>query len=271
MHPAKAPEREADKGKSDKKDSEKPKAEKVDIDLDGIATRLVEIPVPPGNYHNLQAAGEKLCWIDDDSGNHEKNELQCVAIANKGDKPETVMDSIKTFEVSADGKKMMVHKQNDLYVLDSSVTADSLKNPKTLNDAQVDLKPWNFSVIPAQEFREAYLDAWRLERDYFYDRQMHGVNWPTIRDKYLELIGRIRDRAELSDLIADMVSELSALHTFVVGGDLRKGPDQIQVAFARSVVGARSGGRAVTGWSIFIEAIPIAPTNYHRWRGRALT
>ncbi len=59
---------------------------------------------------------------------------------------------------------------------------------------------------------------------------MHNVNWPAMREKYGELIGRVRDREELSDLIAQVVSELSALHTFVVGGDLRKGPDQISVA-----------------------------------------
>jgi len=117
-----------------------------------------------------------------------------------------------------------------VFVLDSGVSADALKIPKTLSDAQVDLKSWNFSVIPAQEFREAYLDAWRLERDYFYDPGMHHVDWTTIRDKYSELVGRVRDRYELSDLISDMVSELSALHTFVSGGDLRKAPDQIAVA-----------------------------------------
>ena len=173
---------------------------------------------------------DRLCWIDDDIANQPKNELQCVAIANKGDKLETIIDTIKTFEISADGKKMMIHKQNDLFVLDAAVSADAVKGPKTLPDAQVDLKAWNFSVIPVQEFREAYLDAWRLERDYFYDRGMHHVNWTTIRDKYLEIINRVRDRYELSDLISDMVSELSALHTFVGGGDVRKGQDQIQVA-----------------------------------------
>ena len=228
LHPA-AP--DTDKKEADKKkDATEKKVENIEIDLDGIATRLVDLPVPPGNYRNLQAFGERLCWIDQDSANREKNELQCVAIANKGDKPETIIDSIKTFEVSSDGKKMMVHKQNDLYVFDGAISADIMKNPKTLPDAQVDLKPWNFSVIPQQEFREAYLDAWRLERDYFYDRSMHQVKWPLMRDKYLELINRVRDRNELSDLIAQMVSELSALHTFVEGGDSRKGPDQIQVA-----------------------------------------
>jgi tricorn protease len=214
------------------KPTEKPKPEvaKIDIDLDGITTRLIETPVPPGNYRSLQTVGERLCWIDEDQTAPDKNELQCIAIANKGDKPETLIDGVKTFEVSADGKKMLLHKQNDLYVLDAAVSADAIKAPKTLPDAQVDLKTWNFSVIPQQEFREAYLDAWRLERDYFYDRGMHHVNWTLMRDKYLELIGRVRDREELSALIAEMVSELSALHTFVVGGDLRKGPDQVQVA-----------------------------------------
>ena len=119
----------------------------------------------------------------------------------------------------------MIQKEEELLVVDSGVSADGLKSPKTQGDARVDLKNWTFSVIPAQEFREAFLDAWRLERDYFYDPGMHHVAWTTIRDKYAELVNRVRDRYELSDLISDMVGELSALHTFVRGGDLRKAPD----------------------------------------------
>ena len=233
LHPSKPDNpKPADKA-NDKTSAEladKSKVEKIEIDLDGIATRLQEVPVPPGNYRVLTVAGGKLCWINDDRTDPQKSTLQCVAIANKGDKPETILDGVKGFEISADGKKIMVHKQNDLFVFDSSVSADAVKTPKTLSDAQVDLKNWNFSVIPAQEFGEAFLDAWRLERDYFYDPAMHHVAWTGVRDKYSELVGRVRDRLELSDLISDMVGELSALHTFVRGGDLRKPPDQIPVA-----------------------------------------
>jgi tricorn protease len=124
---------------------------------------------------------------------------------------------------------MLIHREDELFVLDSGVSPEALKNPKILADAQLDLKPWHFSVIPAQEFGEEFLDAWRLERDYFYDPGMHQVDWKAVRDKYSELVGRVRDRYELSDLISDMVSELSALHTFVRGGDLRSAPDQIPV------------------------------------------
>ncbi|MFQ5675859.1 MAG: S41 family peptidase, partial [bacterium] len=80
------------------------------------------------------------------------------------------------------------------------------------------------------EFSWLITDAWRLERDYFYDRGLHGVNWQEILDKHLPLLDRVADRSELNDLIAQMVGELSALHTFVVGGDQRRDPDQIGLA-----------------------------------------
>ena len=63
-----------------------------------------------------------------------------------------------------------------------------------------------------------------LERDYFYDRGMQGVDWKAIRDRYLPLVDRVSDRDELNDVIAQMVSELSALHIFVFGGDAAKPP-----------------------------------------------
>ena len=70
-----------------------------------------------------------------------------------------------------------------------------------------------------------FTEAWRLERDYFYDRGMHGVDWPAMRAKYQPLVDRVTDRAELSDILAQMVAELSALHIFVRGGDLRDAGD----------------------------------------------
>src|SRR4029077_7351705 len=147
-------------------------------------------------------------------------------------------------EISADGKKMLIRKQSEMWVVDASVKAGPLRDSKTLADAVVDLGNWTFSLTPTNEFKEAFADAWRLHRDYFYDRNMHGVNWKAMRDKYGELIGRVRDREELSDLIAEMVGELSTLHTFVRGGDIRKGQDQVQLGSlgARVVWNAAAGG-----------------------------
>ncbi len=225
---------------------------KVEIDLDRIAARIQEVPVPPGNYANLTVPGKRLCWINRDAETPDKSALQCLDIANKGDKPETLMEGLSDYEISADGKKMLVRKQanpkqSDLWIFDSSVKESALKDPKTLADGHVELKDWTFSVIPSDEFHEALLDAWRLHRDYFYDPNMHRVNWTAMRDKYTELAGRVHDREELNDLIAQMVSELSLLHTFVVGGDVRQGADQIQPATlgARLARDAAAGGYVV--------------------------
>jgi tricorn protease len=202
---------------------------KVEIDLAGISSRIEEVPQAPGNYTELTAPGKRLCWITFDRTAPGKNTFDCLDIANKGDKPDTVMEGVRDYQVSADGKKMMIRKGSDIFVVDSSAKGGALKSPDALNQAKVDLKDWTFSVIPTDEFREAFVDAWRLHRDYFYDSNMHGVDWRQMRDKYGELVGRVRDRAELNDLIAQMVSELSVLHTSVVGGDQRQAPDRVPV------------------------------------------
>ena len=225
LHPSKQEAKPAEK--PGEKSAAKPK---VEIDLEGIAGRIEEVPVPPGNYSDLAVAANRLCWINHATGDREKDAIECVDIANKGEKPEVLTEGVESFELSADGKKMFFQKKSDLFVIDAAAKAEAMKNPKMLADAHVDLKNWNFSIIPTDEFKEAFVDAWRLHRDYFYDPNMHNVNWTLMRDKYSEFLGRIRDREELSDVLADMVSELSALHTFVRGGDLRKGPDQVQIA-----------------------------------------
>lgn len=234
-----------DKPAESAKNEDKKTPVRVEIDLDGIASRIREVPVPPGNYRALTVQEKRLCWLD--STPAQKTNLQCLDIGNKGEKPETLLEDVRSYELSGDGKKMMVRKGDDIFVFDATVKEAALKTPKTLNDAKVNLKDWTFPVVPTEEFRELFLDAWRLHRDYFYDRNMHGIDWPGMRDKYLPLVDRVRDRQELSDLIAQLVGELSALHTSVRGGDIRRGPDQIELGAlgARLERSAEMGGYVV--------------------------
>ena len=255
LHPDK-PDGEDDQKHDDAKHPEPPK---VDIDLNGIESRLLEVPAPPGNYSDLTVSDKRVCWLDHDAEEPGKTALACMDIANKGDKPETLLNEVPYFELSADAKKMLIVRRHvnpgqppqppDFFVVDSKVKSGPLSanGQKLLNDSQVDVKGWSFSVIPAAEFHEEFLDAWRLHRDYFYDTNMHGVDWQLMRNKYGELVGRVRDREELNDLISEMVGELSLLHTFVRGGDIRRGPDQVQLGFlgARLVRDAAAGGYRV--------------------------
>lgn len=222
-----ADEKAASEKKEEKKDEKKPV--EVKIDFTDLAVRLDEVPAPAGNYDSLQATEKRLCWLNasDDSGEHMA--LQCLDIANKGDEPDTVLSDVKGYEISLDRKKLLVRKANDFYTFDSDVKGSGVSDPKVLGKASINLSRWTFSTTPRDEFRGIFLDAWRLERDYFYDRNMQGVDWVAMRERYLPLVDRVADRDELNEVIAQMVSELSALHTFVQGGDERKPSDEVDL------------------------------------------
>ncbi len=187
-------------------------------------------PAPPGNYGNLQAAEKRLCWLNDGDNTQKHLAMQCIDVANNGDDVETVMSDVKNFEIAQNRKKLLVRKGDDFSIFDSDVKAAAISDPKALAKASINISRWTFSTKPVDEFRGFFLDAWRLERDYFYDRNMHGVNWIAIRDRYLPLVDRVANRDELNMVIAQMVGELSALHTFVGGGDSRKPADQVEIA-----------------------------------------
>ena len=226
---------DADKSAVEKKEEKKEEAKdkkpaEVKIDFADLASRLSEVPAPPGNYVSLQATEKRLCWLNanDDQGEHLS--LQCFDIANKGDEVETVLPEVKSYEISLDRKKTLIRKGDDFYILDSEVKPAALADPKVLPKAAINLSHWTIATNPREEFRGIFLDAWRMERDYFYDRKMHGVDWIAMRDRYLPLVDRVADRDELNQVIAQMVSELSALHTFVFGGDERKPSDEVDIA-----------------------------------------
>lgn len=214
LHPEKKEDKEDKKGaKSENKPA-------VKIDLAGIRGRLVPVPVPAGNYSELSVNDKGLFWLSRPAGER-RAALQGANIARDNVEVKTVLADVRDYELSADGKKLLVHKKDDLYVVDAA------PSPADLARKDVDLSDWALSVEPREEWRQMFVEAWRLERDYFYDRGMHGVDWPGVRRKYEPLVERVTDRAELSDLVAQMVSELSALHIFVRGGDLRKGTDDV--------------------------------------------
>jgi tricorn protease len=221
---------EKNPGEDKKTTEEKKSAPIVNIDFTDIASRLNEVPVPPGNYSALQATEKRLCWLDRTPEAQPKHNLQCVEIANKGDAPETVWADVRAYEISLDRKKILASKGEDFYIFDSDAKSSTLADAKVLGKAKIDMARWTILTNPRAEFRELFLDAWRLERDYFYDRNMHGLDWPGIRDRYMPLVDRVSDRNELNDVIAQMVSELSALHIFVWGGDSRKPADKIDIA-----------------------------------------
>ena len=211
------------------------------IELDGLASRLFEVPLPAGNYSGLEVTAKHLLWTAREVGFNAKAHLKQLEITKKDPKPKTLVEDIASFQLSADGKKLLVRKGEAFHVIASDASA-----PAKLED-KVNLDGWTFPLTPREEWRQILTEAWRMMRDYFYDRDLHGVDWRGMHAKYLPLVDRVSDRTELSDVISEMVGELSTLHIVVRFGDRREGPDQIKTAS----LGARLlRDEAAGGWRV---------------------
>lgn len=158
-------------------------------------------------------------------------QLEGLAIGNRDVEIKTIVPDIKGYELSGNGKKMMVSKGNGIYIINATAepAKDFAKNA-------INLSHWTFSYNPQEEWKKMFVEAWRLESNYFYDPNLQGVNYEKMLKMYLPLADRVRDRSELNDLIAQIVSELSALHTFVGGGDIRTGDQKIQIGSLGAVL-----------------------------------
>jgi tricorn protease len=212
----------------------------VIVDADGLMARTWRVPVPAGRHAGLSAGNEMLFWHD---ANPQGSGRILKAVAVSRDEPEvvTVAEGISGYELSADGSHLMISRQGGLSVVPARPA------PADLSEGAVDLSGWTMSINPREDWRQIYVDAWRMERDYFYDPGMHGVDWDAVRDRYMPLVERVTTRDELSDVIGQVVGELSALHTSVRGGDLREGPEDVGVASlgAHLVRDADRGGYVV--------------------------
>ena len=226
------------------KSEEKPKAdttEAVSIDLDGIKARITRVPVSAGNYTTLAATDKHLYFVS--RSTTRKRTLTLRAIKREADaEPATVLSDIKSFRVSGNRKKVLVHKDDDLLVFTASGAA-----PKSLSKSRVSLGGWRVSVDPTSEWRQMFVDAWRMERDYFYDPNLHGVDWKEVLARHLPLVDRVTDRAELNDLIEQMVGELETLHIYVRGGDHREAEGGVSIGQLGAVLrrDAMRGGYVV--------------------------
>jgi tricorn protease len=243
LHPAGKEKKKKEPKEKEEKDDETNSVSAISIDLTGIQTRIQRVPVPNGNYSALAMDSKRLFLLSTGTGieGHTNVTLRTIEVTNKEPKLKTLADEVRSFELSSDRKKILLRKDDSFYVIEADAAA-----PAKLEKA-VSLGDWKFPLNPRKEWRQMFTEAWRLERDFFYDRNMHGVDWPAMLKKNLPLVDRVTDREELSDLIAEMVGELSALHTFVRGGDAREAADRIRVGAlgARLVRDQPAGGYRV--------------------------
>lgn len=214
---------ESEKG-SDKDEKEQDKPEPVEIDFDGFEQRIVKLPIEAGNFGPLHAVKNKVLYLRKPAAGAAKPDepsgtLLYYDLAEREEK--TVICGINTYDLSANGKKV-VYKSKSTYGIIDLVENQKIEDSKIATEK---MKAW---INPRQEWQQIFNEAWRIERDYFYDPNMHGVDWDAIKKRYELLLPYVVDREDLNYIIGEMIAELNASHTYVRGGDLER-PEKISV------------------------------------------
>ena len=165
------------------------------------------------NYRNLASVGGTLYYIRQGS----KDSQTGLSAVRPGARKETALGSVNGFEISADGKKMLVSQDGKYGIIDLP------KGPVTIGEA-LDLSGMEMRLDRHQEWQQIFTECWRQMRDFFYDPNMHGVDWKAMRTKYEPLVPHVSHRADLTYVIGEMIAELNAGHTYVGGGDMPQPP-----------------------------------------------
>ena len=202
------------------KEGEKKAAPKpVEIEFDGFETRAVILPPEAGVYSGLQPAEGKVLFLRRPrNGSLPRQKSTLCYFDLKDRKEEVVIEEIDGYQLSADGKKAAVRQSDSYAIIDLK---PKQKIEKKLRTAELE------SVIdPRAEWQQVFTDAWRLTRDYFYDPNMHGVNWNAIKEQYGKLINDCVTRWDVNFVLGEMIAELNASHTYRGGGDEERGRDR---------------------------------------------
>jgi len=200
-----------------KKDTvaKKPPSTAIDIDFDGIQRRMVILPLPAANYGNLAAVKGKILYQkfpNLGSPQDVRAGLKYYDIDKREEK--NISDNIDNYWLCANTNKLLVQRGGTYTVVKPE---ENQKFEKLLR-----LNEMEMMVEPVAEWKQLFNDAWRMERDYFYDPGMHGVNWNTVKERYAKMIEGAITREEVDFIIGEMIGELNASHTYHGGGDMER-------------------------------------------------
>ena len=214
-----------EKSDAPKSTPKKPAAVVVKVDADGLSSRVLGLPIAPSNYGSITMVGEKIYYRrapGGPSGGGGGGEgfgggaatKPVVALYDLKTKKETELGNFEGFEITANGKKMLIRSGRDFSLIDLPSAKVELKP-----DAKLDFSGLEVRLDRNAEWTQIFYESWRQMRDFFYAPNMHGVDWPAQRTKYAALLPSVSTRNDLTYLIGEMISELHIGHAYVGGGD----------------------------------------------------
>jgi tricorn protease len=187
------------------------------IDLAGFEQRAFAIPVASGSFTHLDTTPSGgLVYVRGASrGAGGNSSIKYYDLRARSEA--TLLDNAGSFKMAADGRKLITRTSQGGLAMMSAATGQSPSNVPTSGMTAL--------IDPRQEWQQLFTEAWRIQRDFFYDPYMHGVDWPAIRERYQRLLADCTAREDVSFVIGEMISELNVGHAYVRGdGDVESPP-----------------------------------------------
>ncbi len=183
-------------------------------DLNNLFSRIELIDGPPQKIETIFVSEEHLYAVYDKT-------LWALKRSDPEKEWKEICKDIKEAKITENKKHILIVDKDDKYHI-APANGEKIEKKKTL-----DLADWKFQVSPEIEWRQRFEEAWRNQRDLFYDSKMHGIDWNAVRNKYLPHLELVTSNEELNDLLSQMIGELGALHHFVMDGDNKNSEPEI--------------------------------------------
>ncbi|MCW2529812.1 MAG: peptidase [Pseudonocardiales bacterium] len=190
------------------------------VDVDGLAERIVAVPVAAGLYTDLLPAKDGLLWLDhplrgeigaDRPVGAKSPRATLVRWDFAKRRLTDLVEGVDSFAVSGDGTRIVVHDEDELRVGPSD---HKVEDPAPGEVVTVDLSRVRVVTDPAAEWRQMLNETWRLMRDHFWVEDMAGVDWNGVLARYLPVVERIATRDDLSEVLWEMIAELGTSHAY---------------------------------------------------------
>lgn len=213
---------ESSEGEEDEGDDD----DSLRIDLDGLKDRIVPLPLQPADYGQL-AVGEEyeLHYVRQPPRERMTGLVGLVgelAAYDVEDREETsIAQNVDAYVLSADGEMVLARSGGRWLLGESEEKLDAGEHAFSADKVRV-------FIDPVAEWEQIYDEAWRINRDMFYDPGMHGADWPAMREKYRQFLPHLAHRDDLNRVLQWLHSELAAGHHRVGGGDMFYDVERIQ-------------------------------------------
>ncbi|CAN5674245.1 S41 family peptidase [soil metagenome] len=186
----------------------------VKIDFDGLADRLLPLPLPAANYSSLAGTRDGVIY---------RNGITLYQFNLASREPVPVLSpALGGVAFNYARTKMAVYDGRGLSVLD-------VRPGNPPGAGRVELTGLEMVVKPREEWKQMFWETWRWTRDHYYDSKLRGLNWKAVGDRYAAYLPYVNQRSDLSYVLGLMIGELGTGHSYVQGGDFGPMPTPIPV------------------------------------------